>query len=304
MKSPRVRYIIPSFNQGKFIAQSIDSILAQDYPNLEVVVIDGASTDNTLDVLRSYTDPRFRYVSAKDAGQTDAILKGIAFSGEPFAYFNWLGSDDLLTTPAAVSTLVEACERTGAVVAYGEGEYIDAAGRPTGLYNVAPADRTTFMQWCPVCQPSALIRYEAYAGTAGLDPKIRSIMDYDLWLKLIDAGGRFELVPGVLSQYRIHPDSKTASWRVVTHREVFQLFSERRMKITRDFFDRAFDECLVSPRLGQPMASSGGLARCLRLSRAALWRAMNIRAVQKALPLFFRQPRHDVLAYTRSYRNF
>src|SRR5437773_2348908 len=119
MSRPLVSVIVPSFNQGKYIRETIDSILAQDYRPLEVLVIDGASTDETLDVLRSYADrPELRWWSERDAGVVDAVNKGLArASGEIVA----IQSSDDLYVPGAVAAAVEALA-DGAVLAYGDCE--------------------------------------------------------------------------------------------------------------------------------------------------------------------------------------
>ncbi len=105
--TPLISIVTPSYNQGQFIRETITSVLDQSYPHLELWVMDGGSSDNTIEILRSFEgDPRFHWVSERDRGQSDAINKGLArCTGEVFA---WLNSDDLLT-PGALAAVTEAC---------------------------------------------------------------------------------------------------------------------------------------------------------------------------------------------------
>lgn len=302
---PKVRYVIPSYNQGAYLGEAVRSVLAQDYDHLELIVCDGASTDNSVEVLRSFPDPRLRWVSERDGGQTAAILKGLGLPGPTpgdYVYFNWLGSDDLLAGPTVVSALVRTLESGPADVAYGEGEYIDADGNPTGLYRLGPADPQSLRQFCTICQPSALIRKAAYDRAGGLDASLTSIMDYDLWLRLSDTGARFVRVPGVISRYRIHRDSKTASIRTVTFREIFTRFAERGERVGWETFADALRDCVWSPltgRSGEPDRTPAGLA--FKLLRRVIWWGCRSPAVQRRVPRLFRPPRHDPLTFTRSY---
>ena len=123
---PLVSVITPSYNQGQFIQATIESVLSQDYPNIEYIIVDGASTDLTAEVVKPYTN-RLTWISEKDRGQSEAINKG--FRMAKGGIVAWLNSDDIYL-PGAISAAVAAFEqhpRTGAI--YGEGFQIDKAGK-------------------------------------------------------------------------------------------------------------------------------------------------------------------------------
>ena len=131
MVKPLVSIITPSFNQGRFIEETIQSVLSQEYPNIEYLVIDGGSTDETLDILRKYED-RLRWISEPDEGQSDAINKGFQLArGEVVA---WLNSDDTFL-PGAVSKAVNfLVTHPEVMMVYGEGYQIDEQGRVKGRF--------------------------------------------------------------------------------------------------------------------------------------------------------------------------
>lgn len=292
MSLPRVRYVVPSFNQGRYLRETLESALRQDHPALEVVVLDGASTDETLDVLRSIHDPRLRWVSEPDRGQVDAIQKGLALDGPPFEFFNWLGSDDLLAGPTVTSTLVARAQETGADVVYGEGEFIDQGGRPLGRYRTGPATPAALREeGSTICQPSALIRVDALRRVGGLDSALHSVLDYDLWLRLADAGARFERVADVTSCYRLHGESKTSAGRVRAHTELFRLFAARGERVSVTLFDGAFRECVLLPARGE-YEFPQDVGR--RLPWTLLYRALRLSTrssrLQGLLPALFREP--------------
>ena len=122
---PLVTIVTPSYNQGQFIRATIDSVLTQDYPAVEYLVVDGGSTDGTIDILRSYGD-RVRWTSGPDAGQTDAIHRG--FAAATGKYIAWLNSDDVYL-PGAISAAVAELEaHPGTGLLYGGAEFIDRDG--------------------------------------------------------------------------------------------------------------------------------------------------------------------------------
>jgi glycosyltransferase involved in cell wall biosynthesis len=204
---PLVTIVTPSFNQAEFIADAIESVLTQDYPAIEYIVMDGGSTDSTLDVLRSCGD-RVRWTSGPDGGQSDAIHRGfLAGSGE---YIAWMNSDDRYV-PGAISAAVAdmALDPTAGLL-YGRGEFIDRGGAVMGpADHIEPwnlkrlIDTTNFL-----LQPATLFRREAYMAIGGLDTSLHYVMDYDLWIRL---GSKYPVryLPRVLAQARVYGETKT-----------------------------------------------------------------------------------------------
>jgi glycosyltransferase involved in cell wall biosynthesis len=214
---PTVSLVTPSFNQACFLRRTIDSVLGQDYPHIEYIVIDGGSTDGSLDVLRSYGG-RFAWVSEPDRGQSDAINKGFArCSGAIRAYLN---SDDVLR-PGAVRTAVEHFRRhPDWDLLYGNADQIDADDRVFGPYPTAPYDRGRLLDNCFICQPAAFWRSGIAAAVGPFDADLHYAMDLDYWLRIDRAGGRIVHVPEVLAASRVYPETKTLSARQNVYHEI------------------------------------------------------------------------------------
>ncbi|QJW94104.1 glycosyltransferase [Frigoriglobus tundricola] len=221
---PLVSIVTPSFNQGAFVRQTIDSVLAQDYPHIDYRVVDGGSTDETVAVLKSY-GTRVRWVSEKDRGQAHAINKGMAEArGEIRAYLN---SDDLLR-PGAVRRVVEHFQtRPACDLVYGRDAFIDAAGAYVGMYPTADYSFAALADGCCISQPATFWRKRLADRIGPFDESLHLVMDYDYWLRADRAGGTLEHIPDVLAHTRLHRQTKTsgggapAAFQARYHREVF-----------------------------------------------------------------------------------
>jgi glycosyltransferase involved in cell wall biosynthesis len=204
---PVVSVVTPSFNQGAFIRQTIESVLTQDYPHIDFRVVDGASTDETVEVLKSYGDS-VKWVSEKDRGQTHAINKGMAEArGEIRTYLN---SDDLLR-PGAVGRVVEHFRaRPDCDLVYGRDALIEADGRYLGMYPTAEYSFERLADACCISQPAAFWRARLADRIGPFDESLTLVMDYEYWLRADRAGGKFEHVADVLAHTRIHRQTKTS----------------------------------------------------------------------------------------------
>jgi glycosyltransferase involved in cell wall biosynthesis len=203
---PLVSIVTPSLEQGRFLEDAIRSVLEQDYPRIEHIVVDGGSTDETLAVLERH--PNVTWVSEADDGQADAVNKGFRMaSGE---IFGWLNADDAYL-PGAVSTAVAALLESGAALVHGGWRQIDERGATIRDIPPVPYDHDAELNdRNAVCQPGAFFTRSAFEAVGGLDPSYRYAMDYELWLKL---GARFPVthVDAVLGAYRLHATSKTVA---------------------------------------------------------------------------------------------
>ena len=214
-EQPLVSVVTPSFQSRPFIEQTIESVLSQDYPRVEYIVMDGGSTDGTLEILERYSG-RLQYVSARDGGAADAINRG--FRQCHGSIFAWLNADDLYL-PGAIATAARRLAASPDVdVVYGEAIWIDAEGKRIGRYpTMSPYRPAIFEQECGICQPAAFMRREAFENAGMLRDDLRYAFDYDLWARLSESR-RFQAIPSVLAASRMHRENKTLGNR----RGVFQ----------------------------------------------------------------------------------
>ena len=206
---PLVSIVTPSFNMEGYLPRTIESVLSQDYPNIEYIVMDGGSTDRTLEILESYGD-RLQYFSEPDKGPSDAVHKGFQRArGDIFA---WLGADDIYL-PGAVRTGVEALmARPEIDVIYGEGYWIDEHDAVIRRYPTLPFDAKDLEWDCFICQPASFFRASAYRR-CGLDPDVNMSFDYDLWIRMAKQGIRFQMIPQYLAGSRMHYGALTLNER-------------------------------------------------------------------------------------------
>lgn len=215
---PLVSIVTPSLNQGRFIEETVRSVLGQDYPRVEYLVVDGGSTDGTLDVLRRL-DGDLRWISEPDRGQAAAINKGFRLaSGE---ILGWLNSDDTYEA-GAVSTAVEHLRRhPDDAMVYGDATHVDEEDKEIGpCAYVGPFDLDRLVHESDyIVQPAAFFRRSAFEAVGGLDESLHWAMDYDLWLKL---ARRFPIayLPRKLARYRQTGQNKTALGRFDRFEEI------------------------------------------------------------------------------------
>lgn len=217
----KISLVTPSFNQAKFIEQTIKSILDQGYPNLEYIVIDGGSTDGTVDILKRYAD-RLQWVSEPDGGQSDGINKGLRrATGDIVGYVN---SDDLLL-PGSLHR-VNAFFRDHANVSWmtGRCRIIDEQGKDVaGLarqykdFLLRHYSRNMLLMINFIAQMSTFWRRSAYERVGEFSTEQHLVMDYDYWLRLLQLGDP-GIVPQTVSAFRLHQDAKsTQRYRAQFH---------------------------------------------------------------------------------------
>lgn len=207
---PLVSVITPSFNQGAYIRETIESVLSQDYPSIEHIVVDGGSTDTTLEILKHYAhhDHRFRYVYEPDHGQSHAINKGLNMAKG--SIIGWLNSDDTYM-PGAIRKVVKAFEDEPEYgVIYGNANYTDHTGNVLRSFMVEPFDANRLFETCIICQPAAFIRKDVFTSVGGVDESLRFCMDYDLWVR-ISRSYSLKYIDELLATSRLHDESKSVS---------------------------------------------------------------------------------------------
>lgn len=210
---PKISIVTPSYNQGAYLERTIRSVLEQDHPNLEYIIIDGGSTDGSVDIIKFYEDKIAYWVSEPDSGQSAAINKG--FSRATGELFGWLNSDDYLL-PRALATVAEMHrENPAAGACVGAGEYVDAKGRVLLHKEPAEVSLESLYEWLDVfhfMQPSCFFTREAWNRAGGLDESVHVAMDVDLWLKI---ARHYSFVRSnvTFSRSLVHTAAKTASHR-------------------------------------------------------------------------------------------
>jgi glycosyltransferase involved in cell wall biosynthesis len=227
---PLVSIVTPSLNQGRFIAETIESVRVQDYPRIEHIVKDGGSRDETPRIVARYLD-RLTWISEADRGQSHAINQAFRMaSGE---ILSWLNTDDRLL-PGAVQAVVDAFRADPSVMMlYGDGDLIDASGRRLWPFRFTePFNLRRLVEVGDfILQPATFVRREALEAVGYLDEDLHWCMDWDLWIRI---GQRFRVryLPLPLAQARIHPDAKTSVGGFAKIREMRQIIrrhSRRRL---------------------------------------------------------------------------
>lgn len=264
-KLPRVTLVTPSYNTASHLRDAIDSVLAQDYPDIEYLVMDGGSTDGTVEILGEYGD-KVRWVSKKDQGQADAIARG--FEQTTGTILGWLNADDVLK-PNAVRTAVDAfLANPDAALVYGHADFIDATGEIIAPCTVVePFVKQRLIDYGDyIIQPAAFFSRLAYQSVGGLDTSLHWAMDWDLWIRLAQ-DHEFVHLTDVLASYRWLGTNKTAMGG----------------------FDRLDEVDSVAKRYG-----ANGLPAYFRLEKARLYASLAQQDLreQKLLPML----RHGLLA--------
>jgi glycosyltransferase involved in cell wall biosynthesis len=210
----RLTIVTPSFNQASFLRPAIDSVLRQEGDfELTLIVVDGGSTDGSVELLQSITDPRLKWTSGPDNGQADAVNKGLQLAHGDI--IGWLNSDDLYT-PGALAAVVQAfAADPSAGWLIGQADIIDANGNEirTGVtryknHGLARYSRKRLLRENCISQPAVFWRRELGQRVGPLDVSLHHAMDYDLWLRFAATGDPIVLHQ-VLSHFRIHSASKT-----------------------------------------------------------------------------------------------
>ncbi|MBL7205462.1 MAG: glycosyltransferase [Desulfobacteraceae bacterium] len=224
---PSISVITPSYNQGRFIEQTIESVLSQNIPALEYIVMDGGSSDETVKILKRY-EGRLRWVSEKDNGQADAINKGIkATKGEIIGYLN---SDDIYYLGALAAVLAFFKKHPEVDVVYGDADHIDLDGTVIEPYYTEDWDYDRLKEVCFLCQPSVFCKRRLIKEAGLFDSSLRYCMDYEYWLRL-GAITPFARLNKKLAGSRMYDENKTVGSRVEVHWEMNNMLKMRLGKV-------------------------------------------------------------------------
>lgn len=206
---PLVTVVTPSYNQAPFLEATIQSVLGQDYPNIEYIIMDGGSTDGSVEIIQRYANRLAYWESVIDKGQTDAINKGFSRAhGEIMA---WLNSDDILYPHAVREAVAYLKENKNCGLVYGNCNFIDAEGKVRGRFNAKQTDYKKLTQgYVHIPQQASFWRADLWRQVGPLDDTIYFAMDYDLWLRLAKVS-EVKYLPETdpWAAFRLHADAKT-----------------------------------------------------------------------------------------------
>lgn len=251
----RISIITPSFNQGRFIERTIKSVLNQHYSNLEYIVIDGGSTDETIKILEKYSKkrsskktnntPTFIWKSQKDRGQTHAINKGLKMcTGDIIAYLN---SDDTYE-PNTLQTVADFfASHPKAAFVYGKGRLIDADDKPIGLYNTLPEDHDRLFASCGISQPTCFWKGKLIQDIGYFNESYHYTMDYEYWVR-VSKQYTLHFIDKVLANSRIHDSAKTSVFTHKLHEEAVRMSLEQYGKVHYDWVFTLMDSSYKGDR--------------------------------------------------------
>lgn len=235
----RVSFVIPTRNQARYVARCIDSCLAQEIADSEVLVVDGASTDGTQEILARYGD-RVRWTSEADAGQGDAVNKGVARArGDVIA---WINSDDRYADASVVSEVLAAfaadprCD-----VVYGEGLTVDAADRPLRAYRtreIARPEDVLLHPSSPVLQPATFFGRQLFLDVGGIRTDLHYALDYELWLRMFPRARAIHHLRRPLAVATYHAGAKSVAGMLRQIRETVAVKREHQARFALGLADR------------------------------------------------------------------
>lgn len=247
---PLVSVVMPSLNQARFIGASIDSVLGQDYPNLELIVADGGSEDGTVDLLktRAAADNRLRWSAGEDSGPAQAI--NAALAQVRGTVVGWLNSDDVYS-PRAVRRAVDALQANPAwLMVYGHGRHIDGDGKPLNHYSTLPPSTPVakFAEGCFICQPTVFSRRSMWMLLGKLDENLKMAFDFDYWLRAFLAfPDRIGFVDAVQACSRLHEACMTVRMRRTVALEGMQVLARHLGSAPKEWFLTYVNELLAIP---------------------------------------------------------
>lgn len=225
---PFLSVVVPNLNGGKYLPQTLESILAQEGPQFELIVVDGGSTDGSAEVLERFKDRIDVLIVEPDRGQADAIMKGVAIARGKL--FNWINSDDVLL-PGALAAVVDGIGNTDCFA--GAVQDMDESGAPVGVVRQRRLTAEAILRhpWrgSSYHQPGVWLRRQRFLDCGGLDRDLDFAFDREMMIRFLAAGAAVRITDRPLAGFRLHPGSKTVA--------LSSRFNEEQLETLRRFAD-------------------------------------------------------------------
>jgi glycosyltransferase involved in cell wall biosynthesis len=215
--------VTPSYNQGRYLRTTIESVLSQKIPDLQYLVVDGGSSDESVAILREYKD-RLTFVSEPDEGTADAVNKGLRLcQGE---IIGWLNSDDIYY-PGALRRVIDLFALHPDIdIIYGRAHHVDESGTIIEEYPTEEWSFDRLIDRCIISQPAAFFRRQVLEKFGLLDKAHKYCVDYELWIRLARKGAKFLYVPEFFAATRLHDQAKTVASRLQCHADINDIMVE------------------------------------------------------------------------------
>lgn len=245
MDLPLVSVVMPSFNQAQYIRTSIESVLQQNYPSLELIVADGGSSDDSVHILEqlSRNDCRVRWFSRRDRGPAHALNDAMALVRG--TTIGWLNSDDLYATGAISRAMAALLEQPNLLMVYGNGQHIDGNGGMLGHYPSLPPSATLqrFAQGCYICQPTMFFQRSARVLLGQLNENLKAAFDFEYWLRAFSSfPDRIGFIDDIQAYSRLHEDCITLRMRKTVALEGMQVLARYLGHAPKEWFLTYVDE--------------------------------------------------------------
>lgn len=242
---PLVTIVTPTYNQAEYLAETIESILAQTYPNIEYIVINDGSTDSTEEVLNLYRD-RVTCITQENMGQSATLNKGWAMAKGK--YIGYLSSDDILY-PNAIKELTSAIEKNNYVCVFPDSDLIDSNGKVIKKHVCKSFELEELIvnQECYI-GPGALFKKEAFIKHGGWDASLKLAPDREFWIR-ISQNGDFYFLQKALAGYRLHPKS-------ISYSELSESFSSEYLRVLDNYFNTFMVPVSIKKRKNEAYAKA------------------------------------------------
>lgn len=221
---PKISIVTPSYNQGQFLEETIRSILLQGYPNIEYLIIDGGSTDNSVEIIQKYEPYISYWVSEPDKGQSDAINKGFRLAtGE---LIGWQNSDDYYCPNAFFYAAQEAKANQSVDIVYGSADYVDSDGIFNRKGCASEFNFLDMLPWTNMFNQSMFFRRKVFIENNFINESFQHCMDYEFFWRLALAGYKFQFEPRINANFRFHEGAKGVTQYDIFAREIVLLYKK------------------------------------------------------------------------------